>query len=577
MRLSHHFRSLRFRIILFSIILFAGIAGLLLYNNIAAINMLRAEICSTAKDLLTISQRRLDDFFTKGAGHLATFSYQQENVETIERGATDSTAYYVSIERLKREFTNALHSTGIDSFFYYHPARGLYFANINDISSPVRQALIAADVLTPQKFKNKWLPLQAGGNFYLVRSMLLSNSYVGAWTSVQSAIALVQGDQLAGSQVCLQDQDGAFLSANAPRVTFNPQAVAHGVGYDFMTIDGKRWLAVTQKVRFGDFYLTALIPDDTISNRLGRLSVIIAAASALAFGLFTFGLALLHRWIVRPVGQLTQAIRILQQGNFQASLPKNTYDEFQEVNQAFNTATEEIIKLKIDMYEERLLKQKIQMQYLQMQIAPHFLINCLNTVYQLTDTQQPELTRAMLRTLSEHLRYTLSTSETVSLQEELRHVENYVELSAIRYPNCVSLIADIDPETLNALVVPLMILSFVENTIKYEATIGKRLEIHISAKWQDPHARQRVHLRIWDTGSGFGPEILADLQDIHEYLEKHSDVHIGIGNVFQRAEIMFDRCDFTFSNRESAGAQIDITIPYLPFQEGGLGHDAIDR
>jgi two-component system sensor histidine kinase YesM len=262
---------------------------------------------------------------------------------------------------------------------------------------------------------------------------------------------------------------------------------------------------------------------------------------------------------------LTAAIRALKSGDFQASLPANTYDEFREVNNAFNTATEEIKALKIDMYEERLNKQKIQMQYLQMQVAPHFLINCLNTVYQLTDMNQQELTRTMLRTLSRHLRYTLSSGKTVSLKEELTHVENYIELSSVRYPDSIVLIKEYDPAALNAVAIPLLILNFVENTIKFEATLGKCLEIHISARLLAESSNPRVHIQIWDTGGGFSKEILEELIDIPAYIRKHQDQHIGISNVFQRASIVFDDCRFQFCNRAGSGAQIDIKIPYLPF------------
>ena len=94
------------------------------------------------------------------------------------------------------------------------------------------------------------------------------------------------------------------------------------------------------------------------------------------------------------------------------------------------------------------------------------MINCLNTASQLTEYGEPELARRLLRELSVHLRYILSSGKTVRLAEELSLVENYVALSGIRYPD--SLRAEIEcPEELKELqVVPLMLLNFVENSIK---------------------------------------------------------------------------------------------------------------
>ena len=58
------------------------------------------------------------------------------------------------------------------------------------------------------------------------------------------------------------------------------------------------------------------------------------------------------------------------------------------------------------------------------------MINCLNTIYQLTENNHADLARQMLQNLSVHLRYTLSSGQTVSLLEELNLVKNYVELSS---------------------------------------------------------------------------------------------------------------------------------------------------
>ena len=556
---------------IFSFLLFLAVAVMLVYNNYSAVNILRSEVCDTAQELLAVSQRRLNDSFSLTASYLATFVYQNVDIQTLERATPDTTAYHTAMERIKRQFTNSLPAYSMDSFFYYDPTRSLYFANVNDIHTPMRKAVTSMQTTIAGQAGKDWFAIQADNAFYLVRVVRVSHSFVGAWIQVPSALEQVRNDQITGNEVFLLNGSGVFLSKDAPADALEAQAITKTEGYTFVTIARSRWLAVTQKANFGNFYLAALIPDASISSTLNRLTLVIVAAGAFAFAIFIFGTTLLHRWITRPVTQLTTAIRALKSGDFHASLPDKTYDEFREVNNAFNAATQEIKSLKIDMYEERLHKQKIQMQYLQLQVAPHFLINCLNTIYQLTDTNQPELTRTMLRTLSQHLRYTLSSSKTIPLREELKHVENYIELSSVRYPDSIVLITDYDPAALDAVAIPLLVLNFTENTVKYEATLGKRLEIHISAELILGGSQAYVHILIWDTGGGFSKEILEDLQDIPAYIRKYHERHIGISNVFQRAAIIYDDCRFRFCNRAGAGAQIDITIPYLPFFKGEAG------
>jgi len=561
---------------LFSAALFFAVAALLVYNNLAASNILRTEVCAEAQRLLAISQKRLDDTLSGTAAYLATFTYQNTEVETIEQASPDTTAYYISMERIRRQFVNTSPGYAIDSFFFYDQAKPLYFANVNDINNPVRGALTAPGTLGAKQHAGKWFILHVNRDVYLTRYVRVSRSYIGAWVRVRSLLKQVQNDQLMSNEVFLLDSGGRFLSYNAPVAELDPKAASQTGNHVFVKINDQRYLAVARKVRFGDYYLAVLIPDASIADRQSHLIWVVTVAGVSAFLLFILGVAVLQRWIVQPVAQLTTAIRSLQNGDFQASLPQNTYDEFQEVNRAFNMATEEIKALKISMYEERLNKQRIQMQYLQSQIAPHFLINCLNTVYQLTDIHQPALTHTMLRTLSQHLRYTLSSHEMVSLDAELRHVENYVELSSVRYPDSVFFVKQYDEAAANAMVIPLLIQTFVENSIKHEAAIGKQLEIHVTTQMIWEHSQPTVHISIWDTGGGFGPGILADLQHIPIYLEKHGGQHIGIGNILQRTCILLEGCQFAFSNREGAGAEVGIAFPFILFGKGESPNESAD-
>ncbi len=571
MRQKISFHSLRSRMVLLSGALFVAIAALLVYHNLVAANLLREEICNAAQQLLSASANRLNDSFSSASTYIASFVFEKSNIESLERSTLDTTDFHIAVARIKRQFANSLPGYGVDSFFYYDPTRHLFFANTADLNNPVREALMREKNLPIAK----WYAIPIDEDYYLLRITKVSRSYIGAWIRVSSALSQVQSGTFADSAVYLLDDSSTFLSKTSP-LDVLPTALSEP-GYSFISEGKERFLAVTQKASFGRFSLITLIPDATVSSNMSRFNLVIILASLFAFSIIAFATAMLQRWFVGPVKDLTAGIRALQSGDFHVSLPANTYGEFLEVNQAFNAATEEIATLKIDMYEERLRKQNIQMQYLQLQISPHFLINCLNTIYQLTDTNQPELTRTMLCTLSEHLRYTLSSSQTVTLEEELRHVENYIALSVVRYPGSVALYTDCQPQALKATVIPLLLLNFVENTIKYEAAMGKLLQIHISIRKVRQAEKSTIHLCIWDTGGGFNPELLSDLQDIPSYIEKYKEQHIGIGNVFQRARIVFGDCDFQFRNRSGAGAQIDIAIPYLPFLKAGDRDESADR
>lgn len=61
----------------------------------------------------------------------------------------------------------------------------------------------------------------------------------------------------------------------------------------------------------------------------------------------------------------------------------------------FNRMADQIKKLKIDVYEEQLNKQRAELKHLQLQINPHFFLNSLNIIYSFTFTGQYDLIQKM--------------------------------------------------------------------------------------------------------------------------------------------------------------------------------------
>lgn len=330
-------------------------------------------------------------------------------------------------------------------------------------------------------------------------------------------------------------------------------------------IDGTSWMAVSHELKETPLSLTLLLKDSEYTKYQANFYFI---AFIVSLGLFVVWLLLsasLYRWVLHPVHMLTHALEQLRGGDLKVRIPDDAMlDEFREMMTAFNDMVEEIDDLKIENYEKQLSRQKLEALYLKQQITPHFMINCLNTIYQLTENNHADLARQMLQNLSVHLRYTLSSGQTVSLLEELKLVKNYVELSSIRYPGALRLLPSCEESLQNATVVPLMLLNFVENTVKYEVVMGKVLDIHIDVTAREKNQCTRLHICIWDTGRGFSENMLAVLQNLDTYVNSEQE-HIGITNVVLRLRQIFPDAAFTFCNRSGAGAQITIDFPYVPF------------
>lgn len=118
---------------------------------------------------------------------------------------------------------------------------------------------------------------------------------------------------------------------------------------------------------------------------------------------------------------------------------------------------------------EELKRENLQAKYqaLKNQVNPHFLFNSLNTLTGVVE-QRPEQSTAFIKKLSDIYRYVLEQSEQemVSIDKEMKFVEDYIFLLKMRFED--ALIFDTDLKSKNNIkVAPLGVQMLVENAIKH--------------------------------------------------------------------------------------------------------------
>ncbi|MBK7640245.1 MAG: histidine kinase [Bacteroidetes bacterium] len=120
--------------------------------------------------------------------------------------------------------------------------------------------------------------------------------------------------------------------------------------------------------------------------------------------------------------------------------------------------------------EEKLEKEKLiaEMNFLKAQINPHFLFNSLNNIYGLALIESKKTPEMVLK-LSQFLRHNLYDGKAakVSLGEEMKYIENYIELISLKYEQPLNIefnINEIDPKVK---IEPLLFINFVENAFKH--------------------------------------------------------------------------------------------------------------
>ena len=116
---------------------------------------------------------------------------------------------------------------------------------------------------------------------------------------------------------------------------------------------------------------------------------------------------------------------------------------------------------------ETLIKE-LELKTIKAHINPHFIFNALNSIRALVD-ENPKRARRAVTELSNILRSSMQSEkmETVPFEKELSIVKDYLALENMRFEDRLKIEYQIDEDTLNQPVPPMMLQTLVENAIKH--------------------------------------------------------------------------------------------------------------
>ena len=216
-----------------------------------------------------------------------------------------------------------------------------------------------------------------------------------------------------------------------------------------------------------------------------------------------------------------------------------------------------------------------EMTALKLQIRPHFVLNCLKSVYAMVQTGSREDAQQLILLLSRYLRYILSfTATTTPLHTEIEQCCNYAELSSVGQNDPVEVVCEIDPELSELLLPPVSLLTLVENSVKHGKMIGKTLKITITAKLLETEEGCMADLSVADNGTGF---TAGDLKQLNSAApQEENGQHVGLFNVVRRLQLLYgEQAAIAFTNnRRGGGARVELFLPIDPVLQKKEGETA---
>ncbi|MEH7301363.1 sensor histidine kinase [Neobacillus drentensis] len=255
-----------------------------------------------------------------------------------------------------------------------------------------------------------------------------------------------------------------------------------------------------------------IVASAPIENYMGGLSLLnwlIISFLFIVLLLSLYSARALTKGIHRPLKQLLNHFKSIEQGDLAVRMDYKKKDEFGVVAEGFNqmaTTQENLIR---SVYEERIAKQQAELNFLTSQINPHFLYNTLGALYSMAKRVDATLAQALI-SMSRLFRFSLTDgNDMITVKESMDTISYYIYLLNIRNPHKYVLETFIEPDAQMCKVPKLIIQPIVENSVKHGIEKTNRLgqiTITVTVLSND------LLIMISDNGIGMSKEKLVELK-----------------------------------------------------------------
>ena len=546
----------------------AAVSVLLIIFAVSVYSAARKETDIAAENFLHIYATQIENRIQKVDMQLTTIINEDEDLQLLE-SEDEAKRHYASV-RLAQSIndiinidqsadifviTEADHNICIDA-----KADNLPYADKNSLRS------MFMDYAEPGRQTDGWKFQKIGDTFYLYRAIVSNRRVTAAAISAESLLKTVSLRDVDTYGFVLTDADD-MVKAYAGYPLFD-----HEVDIRIDALRAVRNLENREEMLNGRVRLYSYESRTNVFRHLYKNAIFILAVIALlcVFDLYFMGTE--RKQIIQPMQGMIQDMERIRGGDYELRVEeRGDNQEFSLLSRTFNQMMDEIVNLKIRFYEKQLALSDAEQKYIRLQIRPHFFLNAMTTIAGLSAKKKNTEIEKYINALSKNIRYMFSSGlHTVSVKEELHHVENYFEMQEMRYAGCIFYFIEM-PEELEDWQIPQMLIhTLIENEYKYGISQGHSLMVLIKVSVVAYDGEDMLLIEIEDDGKGYPEEVLTAINQDRAQ-QKEDGTRVGLWSVKRLLELMYDRKNlFLISNVEPHGALNQIYIPRRPVNERSM-------
>ncbi len=317
-------------------------------------------------------------------------------------------------------------------------------------------------------------------------------------------------------------------------------------------------------VSYTGWKMVAVIPSSAFRKGMMNIRLFIMMAVALT----AFMVLLINRIVARrislPILKLDEAVKSYESGS-----ASNIYiggsTEIRHLGDSIRKNYEKIEILIHDIKREQDERRRSELEALQSQINPHFLYNTLDSITWMIEGEKNEEAVFMIQQLARLFRISLSKGKTIiSIEDEIKHAESYMNIQKVRYKDSFSIEFDIDKEILDKCTVKLIIQPILENAIYYGVNQEEEDgEIRVRGYEQDGD----IYIEVSDNGYGMPEDYVERILTTENPVKKKGS-GVGILNVHNRLKLLFgEKYGVSIKSVLDEGTTVTLHLPSISYTE----------
>ena len=588
------FKSLIARVVFAAMFALTLCILLFIAANQYAIYRMRAQVVQSQAMLLELYAAQMDDALESLRLDMVQHVTNDLDLNGLCIYDPDSNRYKLSAQNCKKWLNqNVLVNRMISSQFLYDKETDMLLT-ASDAFASTRHLYIQNHIPlftrgTGSAQSHAWAHVFSSGyvsdgpaqGWLLVKSVRVSDRLVlGTVVSAANLIPpLEEAITYSGAITQIYSEGGALLAQSPAfreeEAERNARIAAHFQSSEeplrIADAGGEIYIAISRAVEPAKIRVVTLLPEHAVLQQLEQFQWIGVCLPLLLVAV-ALGSAAAIPALYRPFGQLIDIMDGVAKGDLSLRLPPGRTPEFRRVNERFNEMVLQIDRLNQDVREQTERTHKAELLHLQAQINPHFYQNALNLIYSLAALKQYALIQKAALHLAGYFRFIMRSGDrTICLREELQHIDNYMEIQKIRYPNAVEYECRADEALLDFPILPLLIQPFVENSVIHGFTTRRRFRICVRVARR---AADCIEIGVEDNGNGMPAQMVRDLNRYMAEPDRQSGEHLGVWNVATRLKKHYgDRAALWYDAERDCGASAHILLPAEISKDAQTGRD----